>query len=147
MNGLSTYAMKAKLDQLLELADTHNAQIIAIQKTKLKDQMKLNIKEFHINHLDRPNRRGGGLALLIRDGLLARLFLRFRQQPMYQVFSLETSMLSIPPGDVLQITVEAVTSLMQLTTELSSSSMMAPLAADALDIASADVFPFCRWAT
>ncbi|GFV10836.1 hypothetical protein TNCV_4706051 [Trichonephila clavipes] len=55
MNGLSTYAMKVKLDQLLELADTHNAQIIAIQETKLKEQMKLNIKEFHINHLDRPN--------------------------------------------------------------------------------------------
>ncbi|GFX97355.1 hypothetical protein TNCV_1077261 [Trichonephila clavipes] len=67
MNGLSTYAMKVKLDQLLELADTHNAQIIAIQETKLKEQMKLNIKEFHINRLDRPNRRGGGLQLLIRD--------------------------------------------------------------------------------
>ncbi|GFS81213.1 RNA-directed DNA polymerase from mobile element jockey [Trichonephila clavipes] len=67
MNGLSTYAMKVKLDQFLELADTHNAQIIAIQETKIKEQMKLNIKEFHINCLDRPNRRGGGLALLIRD--------------------------------------------------------------------------------
>ncbi|GFU48171.1 hypothetical protein TNCV_4229971 [Trichonephila clavipes] len=62
---MSTYAMKVKLDQLL--ADTHNAQIIAIQEIKLKEQMKLNIKEFHINRLDRPNRRGGGLALLIRD--------------------------------------------------------------------------------
>ncbi|GFV93375.1 RNA-directed DNA polymerase from mobile element jockey [Trichonephila clavipes] len=59
--------MKVKLYQLLELADTHNAQIIAIQETKLKEQMKLNIKEFHINRLDRPNRRGSGLALLIRD--------------------------------------------------------------------------------
>ncbi|GFX91995.1 retrovirus-related Pol polyprotein from transposon 17.6 [Trichonephila clavipes] len=29
--------------------------------------MKLNIKEFHINRLHRPNRRGGGLVLLIRD--------------------------------------------------------------------------------
>ncbi|GFX49087.1 uncharacterized protein TNCV_3077051 [Trichonephila clavipes] len=64
INGLSTYAMKVKLDQFLELANTHNAQIIAIQKIKLKEQMKLNIKEFHIN---RPNRRGDGLALLIRD--------------------------------------------------------------------------------
>ncbi|GFW29104.1 hypothetical protein TNCV_2838471 [Trichonephila clavipes] len=51
MNGLSTYAMKVKPDQLLELPDTHNAQIIAIQETKLKEQMKLNIKEFHINRL------------------------------------------------------------------------------------------------
>ncbi|GFU22790.1 hypothetical protein TNCV_829941 [Trichonephila clavipes] len=32
--------------------DTHTAQIIAIQETKLKEQMKLNIKEFHINCLD-----------------------------------------------------------------------------------------------
>ncbi|GFU22782.1 hypothetical protein TNCV_829871 [Trichonephila clavipes] len=52
MNGLSTDAMKVELDQLLELPDTHNAQIIAIQETKLKEQMKLNIKEFHINSLD-----------------------------------------------------------------------------------------------
>ncbi|GFT45355.1 hypothetical protein TNCV_4322871 [Trichonephila clavipes] len=52
VNGLSTYAMKVKLDQLLELPDTRNAQIIAIQETKLKEQMKLNIKEFHINRLD-----------------------------------------------------------------------------------------------
>ncbi|GFY63868.1 hypothetical protein TNIN_458271 [Trichonephila inaurata madagascariensis] len=59
--------MKVKLDQLRELADTHNAQIIEIQETKLKEQMKLNIKEFYINLLDRPNREGGGLALLIRD--------------------------------------------------------------------------------
>ncbi|GFU00812.1 hypothetical protein TNCV_4819551 [Trichonephila clavipes] len=64
---MSTYAMKVKLDQLLELADTHNVQIISIQETKLKEQMKLNIKEFHINRLNRPNRGGGGLALLIRD--------------------------------------------------------------------------------
>ncbi|GFU10039.1 RNA-directed DNA polymerase from mobile element jockey [Trichonephila clavipes] len=59
--------MLCKLYQLLELVDTHNAQIIANQETKLKEQMTLNIKEFHINCLDRPNRRSGGLALLIRD--------------------------------------------------------------------------------
>ncbi|GFY32146.1 hypothetical protein TNCV_3556541 [Trichonephila clavipes] len=47
INGLSTYAMNVKLDQLLELTDTHNAQIIAIEKKKLKEQTNLNIKVFN----------------------------------------------------------------------------------------------------
>ncbi|GFX57688.1 hypothetical protein TNCV_4015531 [Trichonephila clavipes] len=141
MNGLSSYAMKVKLDHLLELADIHNAQIIAIQETKLQEQMKLNIKEFHINRLESPNRRGDGLALLIRDvkyqnivipptstdleiqgvsffwgkrklnifnmyhppnqGSLPDSFLDLATANVYQIFSLETSMLSIPPGNVL----------------------------------------------
>ncbi|GFW96239.1 hypothetical protein TNCV_572101 [Trichonephila clavipes] len=67
MKGLSTYAMKVKLDRLLELADTHNAQIISMQETKLKEQIKLNIKEFCINGLDRSTGGGGGIALLITD--------------------------------------------------------------------------------
>ncbi|GFX64011.1 hypothetical protein TNCV_1135231 [Trichonephila clavipes] len=52
MNGLSTYAMKVRTGPASGTPDTHNAQIIAIQETKLKEQMKLNIKEFHINRLD-----------------------------------------------------------------------------------------------
>ncbi|GFW74926.1 hypothetical protein TNCV_2677941 [Trichonephila clavipes] len=133
MNGLSTYAMKVKLDQLLELADTHNAQIIAIQETKLEEQMKLNIKEFHINRLGRPNWRGGGLALLIRDVKYQNI---------------------VTPPTSTDLEIQGVSifwaddrALFFLNDGSPTHHSFSYNTAEALDIAlaSADVFPFCRW--
>ncbi|GFS29421.1 hypothetical protein TNIN_151201 [Trichonephila inaurata madagascariensis] len=90
--------MKVKLDQLLELADTHNAQIIAIQETKLEEQMKLNIKEFHIYRVDRPNRGGGGLALLIRDVWSIAKSLS-RDRPQVEVCNAILTADGFPPND------------------------------------------------
>ncbi|GFS38991.1 hypothetical protein TNIN_404071 [Trichonephila inaurata madagascariensis] len=67
ISGQYEWTVKVQLDQFRELADIHNDQIIAIQETKPKEQMKLNIKGFHINRLDRPTEGGGVLQLLVRD--------------------------------------------------------------------------------
>lgn len=67
INGLSTYATRIKLDALLDLAETLEVQIIALQETKLKEHVKLKIKDYHILRSDRQTKGGGGLAFLIRD--------------------------------------------------------------------------------
>ncbi|GFT18143.1 hypothetical protein TNCV_183081 [Trichonephila clavipes] len=65
--AISTSATRIKLDQVLELALTEGAQIIALQETKLKTITFLMIKGYNIFRLDRQNRSGGGLAFLIKD--------------------------------------------------------------------------------
>ncbi|GFY72927.1 hypothetical protein TNIN_154511 [Trichonephila inaurata madagascariensis] len=67
INGISTSATMIKLDQVLELALTEGAQIIALQETKLKTIPSLKIKGYSIFRLDRQNRSGGGLAFLIKN--------------------------------------------------------------------------------
>ncbi|GFT18119.1 hypothetical protein TNCV_182911 [Trichonephila clavipes] len=67
INGISTSASRIKLDQVLELALTEGAQIIALQETKLKTFTSLKIKGYNIFRLDRQNRCGGGLAFLIKN--------------------------------------------------------------------------------
>lgn len=67
INGLSTAATRVKLDQLLELAESKDVQIIALQETKLKDPYTLKVKGFNIFRLDRKTGgAGGGLSLLVR---------------------------------------------------------------------------------
>ncbi|GFU81100.1 uncharacterized protein TNCV_1117521 [Trichonephila clavipes] len=56
-----------KVDQVLELALTEGAQIIALQETKLKTFISLKIMGYNIFRLDRQNRFGGGLAFLIKN--------------------------------------------------------------------------------
>ncbi|GFW12585.1 hypothetical protein TNCV_818371 [Trichonephila clavipes] len=48
INGISTSASRIKLDQVLELALTEGAQIIALQKTKLKTFTSLKIKGYNM---------------------------------------------------------------------------------------------------
>ncbi|GFU94085.1 hypothetical protein TNCV_3308381 [Trichonephila clavipes] len=67
VNEISTSATKIKLDQVLELALTEGAQIIALQQTTLKTFTFFKIKGYNIFRLDRQNRSGGGLALLIKN--------------------------------------------------------------------------------
>ncbi|GFX76836.1 hypothetical protein TNCV_1952771 [Trichonephila clavipes] len=67
INGISTSALRVKLDQVLELALTEGAQIIALQETNLKTLTSLKIKGYNIFRLDRQNRSGRGLAFLIKN--------------------------------------------------------------------------------
>ncbi|GBO04717.1 hypothetical protein AVEN_212113-1 [Araneus ventricosus] len=66
INGLCTSATRERLDQILELADHHKVQIIALQETKLKPTFQLKIKGYHILLKDRLNKGGGGLLFLVR---------------------------------------------------------------------------------
>ncbi|GIX86096.1 hypothetical protein CDAR_613371 [Caerostris darwini] len=63
INGLTTPAMRKKLNQLIEIADTHGVQIIAPQETKLREHTNLKLKKFSIYRADRPNRGWWGLGL------------------------------------------------------------------------------------
>ncbi|GFV92156.1 hypothetical protein TNCV_1895921 [Trichonephila clavipes] len=121
------------MSKLTPLADTHNAQIFAIQETKLKEQKKLNIKEFHIIHLDTPNRRGGGLSLLIRDVKFQNIVIP--QTPT----DLEIQGVSIFGADDR--------ALIFLNDGSPTHHSFSYNTAEALDIAleSVDVFSFCRW--
>ncbi|GFQ83843.1 RNA-directed DNA polymerase from mobile element jockey [Trichonephila clavata] len=67
INGLCTSATRVKLDQLLDLANRHQAHIIAIQETKLKPTYNLKLREYCILRKDRLNKGGGGLIFLIRN--------------------------------------------------------------------------------
>ncbi|GFR12706.1 hypothetical protein TNCT_265461 [Trichonephila clavata] len=67
INGLCTSATRVKLDQLLDLANRHQAHIIAIQETKLKPTYNLKLREYCILRKDRLNKGGGGLMFLIRN--------------------------------------------------------------------------------
>lgn len=71
INGLSTYATRIKLDALLDLAETLEVQTIALQETKLKEHVKLKIKDYHILRSDRQTKGGGGLVFLMRRKLLS----------------------------------------------------------------------------
>ncbi|GFW63434.1 hypothetical protein TNCV_401001 [Trichonephila clavipes] len=65
INGISTYASRIKLDAILDIAESLEVQIIALQETKLKEHAKLKIKGCNIIRSDRQE--GGGLACLVRD--------------------------------------------------------------------------------
>ncbi|GFR06562.1 uncharacterized protein TNCT_289651 [Trichonephila clavata] len=67
INGLCTSATRVKLDQLLDLANRHQAHIIAIQVTKLKPIYNLKLREYCTLRKDRHNKGGGGLMFLIRN--------------------------------------------------------------------------------
>ncbi|XP_054706435.1 uncharacterized protein LOC129216258 [Uloborus diversus] len=68
INGLGTAATRIKLDQLLELAETKEIQIIALQETKLKETSKLKVKGYNVFRSDRKTGgAGGGLAFLVRN--------------------------------------------------------------------------------
>ncbi|GFV47262.1 hypothetical protein TNCV_4829181 [Trichonephila clavipes] len=54
INGISTSATRIKLHQVLELALTEDAQIIALQETKLKTFISLKNKKPELDHLDYP---------------------------------------------------------------------------------------------
>ncbi|GFY79731.1 uncharacterized protein TNIN_393411 [Trichonephila inaurata madagascariensis] len=58
--------MQVKLDQLRKLADSHGAQIIALQETKLRPDSQLKMRGFDVFRTDRPDSAGSGLAFLIR---------------------------------------------------------------------------------
>ncbi|GFV70227.1 RNA-directed DNA polymerase from mobile element jockey [Trichonephila clavipes] len=65
INGISTYASRIKLDAILDIAESLEVQIIALQETKLKKHAKLKIKGYNIIRSD--GQEGGGLAFLVRD--------------------------------------------------------------------------------
>ncbi|GFW81045.1 hypothetical protein TNCV_4804131 [Trichonephila clavipes] len=65
INGISTYASRIKLYAILDIAESLEVQIIALQETKLKEHAKLKIKGYNIIRSDRQE--GGGLAFLVRD--------------------------------------------------------------------------------
>ncbi|GFY29143.1 hypothetical protein TNCV_4722711 [Trichonephila clavipes] len=65
INGISTYASRIKLDAILDITESLEVQIIALQETKLKEHAKLKIKGYNIIRSDR--RGGGGLVFLVRD--------------------------------------------------------------------------------
>ncbi|GFV14205.1 hypothetical protein TNCV_1934211 [Trichonephila clavipes] len=65
INGISTYASRIKLDAILDIAESLEVQIIALQETKLKEHVKIKIKGYNIIRYDRQE--GGGLAFLVRD--------------------------------------------------------------------------------
>ncbi|GFU40597.1 hypothetical protein TNCV_3229941 [Trichonephila clavipes] len=67
INGISTYASRIKLDAILDIAESLEVQIIALQETKLKEHAKLKIKGYNIIRSDRQEGGGGGLAFLVRD--------------------------------------------------------------------------------
>ncbi|KAF8766539.1 putative RNA-directed DNA polymerase like protein [Argiope bruennichi] len=67
INGLTTLATTAKLDQLLKFAELNNVQVIALQETKLKVTSSLKIRGYNIFRKDRTTKSGGGLAFLIKD--------------------------------------------------------------------------------
>ncbi|GFU71263.1 hypothetical protein TNCV_3782481 [Trichonephila clavipes] len=67
INGISTYASRIKLDAILDIAESLEVQIIALQETKLKEHAKLKIKGYNIIRSDRQEGGGGGLAFLLRD--------------------------------------------------------------------------------
>ncbi|KAF8766379.1 putative RNA-directed DNA polymerase like protein [Argiope bruennichi] len=67
INGLTTLATRAKLDQLLKFAELNNVQVIALQETKLKVTSSLKYRGYNIFRKDRTTKSGGGLAFLIKD--------------------------------------------------------------------------------
>ncbi|GFT57870.1 hypothetical protein NPIL_7391 [Nephila pilipes] len=67
INGISTNGAIIKLDQILDLAETHRVQIIALQEIELKTSTSLKIKGYNIFRADRQNNNGGGLVFLIRS--------------------------------------------------------------------------------
>ncbi|GFV16835.1 probable RNA-directed DNA polymerase from transposon BS [Trichonephila clavipes] len=67
INVISTYASRIKLDAILDIAESLEVQIIALQETKLKEHAKLKIKGCNIIRSDRQEGGGGGLAFLVRD--------------------------------------------------------------------------------
>ncbi|GFT94744.1 hypothetical protein TNCV_3574621 [Trichonephila clavipes] len=67
INGISTYASRIKLEAILDIAESLEVQIIALQETKLKEHAKLKIKGYNIIRSDRQEGGGGGLAFLVRD--------------------------------------------------------------------------------
>ncbi|GFY36745.1 probable RNA-directed DNA polymerase from transposon BS [Trichonephila clavipes] len=67
INGISIYASRIKLDAILDIAESLEVQIIALQETKLKEHAKLKIKGYNIIRSDRQEGGGGGLAFLVRD--------------------------------------------------------------------------------
>ncbi|GFW25107.1 probable RNA-directed DNA polymerase from transposon BS [Trichonephila clavipes] len=66
INGILTYGSRIKLDAILDIAESLEVQIIALQETKLKEHAKLKIKGYNIIRSDRQD-GGGGLAFLVRD--------------------------------------------------------------------------------
>ncbi|GFW27703.1 hypothetical protein TNCV_765851 [Trichonephila clavipes] len=66
VNGLCSRAMQVKLDQLRGLADSHGAQIIALQETNLRPDSQLKMRGFDVFRTDGPDSAGEGLAFLIR---------------------------------------------------------------------------------
>ncbi|GFY52219.1 hypothetical protein TNIN_320921 [Trichonephila inaurata madagascariensis] len=67
MNRISISATRLKLDQILDLADIHGAQIIALQESNLKDSTYFKNQGYNISRSDRKDKHGGRLAFLIRD--------------------------------------------------------------------------------
>ncbi|GFY70032.1 protein PTHB1 [Trichonephila inaurata madagascariensis] len=66
-NGISISATRLKLDHVLDLADVRGAQIIALQESNQKDSISLKIQGYNTYRSDKKDKRGGGLAFLIRD--------------------------------------------------------------------------------
>ncbi|GFY22002.1 hypothetical protein TNCV_3296461 [Trichonephila clavipes] len=67
INRISTYASRIKLDAILDIAESLEVQIIALQETKLKEGVKLKIRGYNIIRSERQEGGGGGLAFLVRD--------------------------------------------------------------------------------
>ncbi|GFV81263.1 hypothetical protein TNCV_4772901 [Trichonephila clavipes] len=67
INGISTYASRIKLDAILDIAESLEVQITALQEIKLKEHAKFKIKGYNIIRSDRQEGGGGGLAFLVRD--------------------------------------------------------------------------------
>ncbi|GFX44947.1 uncharacterized protein TNCV_3429961 [Trichonephila clavipes] len=65
INGISTCAVRIKLDQILEIAEEQNAQIIALQEAKSKETHKIKAEGCNIVRKDRQDKGGGVLAFLI----------------------------------------------------------------------------------
>ncbi|GFX92402.1 hypothetical protein TNCV_1706781 [Trichonephila clavipes] len=65
INGISTSASRLKLDQVLDLADVHRAQIIALPESNLKD-FTPPLRSRDLTFIEKAN-HGGGLAFLIQD--------------------------------------------------------------------------------
>ncbi|GFX46672.1 hypothetical protein TNCV_4038231 [Trichonephila clavipes] len=88
INGISTYASRIKLDAILDIAESLEVQIIALQETKLKEHVKLKIKGYNIIRSDRQE--GGGLAFLVRD-----INYRTIDNPQFTVSELEIQRLNV----------------------------------------------------
>ncbi|GFV54783.1 hypothetical protein TNCV_33031 [Trichonephila clavipes] len=90
INGISTYASRIKLDTILDIAESLEVQIIALQETKLKEHVTLKIKGYNIIRSDRQEGRGGDLAFLVRD-----INYRTIDNPQFTDSELETQRLNV----------------------------------------------------
>ncbi|XP_075150477.1 uncharacterized protein LOC142224578 [Haematobia irritans] len=93
VNSIISISKRYSLNKFIEL---HKPDIVLLSETKLNKRHKLCITDYNVVRNDRPNSRGGGIAILIRNDISHKEIVRHSFQDS-QI--LEISIISIPMGN------------------------------------------------